>query len=191
MFLGAPECPCLPALPVGINASQLAAYDASLNAASYGLGCATHDAGRAACSSPALRPECATQVPTPPGCDADIPPWCESEWCYVDASACSALSQHSTAYEDEGLYYSYAACGFSDAYSSSQVGNLLKNKVLRVLFFHNVAGWNGAFHPRGINNERSGDYYGTYMYGFALLMLIHGHVPLLMLMHGHEHGQGH
>ena len=73
------------------------------------------------------------------------------------------MSQHSTAYEDEGLYYSYAACGFSDAYSSSQVGNLLKNKVLRVLFFHNVAGWNGAFHPRGINNERSGDYYGTYV----------------------------
>ena len=70
---------------------------------------------------------------------AGQPAWCESKWCYVNATTCerphrlSALDWQSYPVPPTGLTYSYETCGNVDTYfQDTYLYNALRGKHLRV-----------------------------------------------------------
>jgi hypothetical protein len=52
-----------------------------------------------------------------PFCDGKFPPsWCFESWCFVDPGNCDKTSVRSKYFRDEEIYYSYGACGSSNAW---------------------------------------------------------------------------
>jgi len=109
------DCPCLTGTPVfgleafvgqGVCSSAQIKYGAfgtttyECYPLMYGSDCKTHDIE--------LESICADEVGE---LNALAPPWCSSQWCYVDINNCDAAfnPQLSSVYPD--VYYSYEACG--------------------------------------------------------------------------------
>ena len=157
---GSARCPCgtSSTLPP-INAGELAAYDPSLNSATYGIGCAQHDASRQACAPSPPTGLCdGTVQPQPASCTSDDAlAWCADSWCYVDPADCDVVNQHSVAMPSSTRYYSYATCGSIDSYSSLMS---LQGKVLRVGVQANTGSWHGAYHPTNVAHSRDDQWNG-------------------------------
>ena len=155
---GSSRCPCgsIATLPPTV-ATELAAYDATLNASIYGIGCAAHDAPRPACTSPATPGGvCNGRVlPMPAECagvaDENLA-FCPKAWCYVDPLNCDLTAHHSLATPSAGRYFSYSTCGAVDTLSSAR--RMLKGKVLRAGVQANTGSWHGSYHPSMVAHTR-------------------------------------
>ena len=66
-------------------------------------------------------------------------------------------------FPSQSLYFSYAACGDPDSYTSGGLATALNGKLLRVQYLHNSAGWMGSFHESSLNAARDGKYSGPYV----------------------------
>jgi len=132
---------------------------------SYGIGCGPHDINTKDCKQPDDIPEdCQSIFPLPSKCKKEIPSWCSISWCYIaNETDCSVPFSKSGYYEDR--FYSYAACGERNLYSSNPLEDSLQDTVLKVAYRVNSGGWLGSYHPDGNKNQvpmkRDDQWYGV------------------------------
>ena len=167
---GYEECQCAnssSAFP-SVDSNELAAWDATLDMSTYGVGCAAHDVGNSRCSATAPA-WCAGIVPIPPDCRREVwhPEWCEKQWCWVDNSQpCRLANEHSLVFASSPRYYSYAACGDLDLYFRTDPAVRLTGRVLRVGVQSNSGGWQGSYHPSQKAHARTDEWTGP-LWDFA------------------------
>lgn len=120
---------------------------------SYGFGCAPHDVNTSVCKElDDISEECRSIFPVPSRCKNEIPTWCSYSWCYIaDETECDVPYSESIYFED--TYFSYAACGERDNFSSNPLENALKGTVLNAAYRVNSGGWLGSYHPEGYKNQ--------------------------------------
>eukprot|EP00937_MAST-01D_sp_MAST-1D-sp2_P004498 g4498.t1 len=116
------DCPCIDPW------EQVASPRPRCRPNRYGL-CVPLDYGSAACKKHdvGLGRECRSVVP---------PAWCDSEWCYVNASACTR--PHAISDYFPNLTYSYHTCGYLNTYIANEHTGKLRTftaaRPLRVAF---------------------------------------------------------
>jgi hypothetical protein len=181
--VGSPVCPCLQNVtrltPPNATDARFAAFAAAATDVSYGVGCHVHDRHIPACEpkiplspfkmyaadSLSSSPFCQDVVPRPSWCDAaePTPPWCGHAWCYVDPLQCQVANAHSLIFAESVRYYSYASCGYPDAFTSEVVRSGLRGSILRVYYHHDSGGYIGAYHPGREDNIRDDQWHGPYV----------------------------
>ena len=175
------ECPC--ATPLELLSAPLnstAAARAGINASTYGIGCAPHDAERTICQR-SLPPGCDRLFPKPANCTLGAS-WCASSWCFI-GKQCSLLYDQPSLLHDDAIAdaagpltfgamraYSYATCGSENTPSAGpHVAEQLRGKVLRVAFRENSGGWMGSYRSSAVNADGTvfGGWYGPAASFFA------------------------
>jgi hypothetical protein len=152
---GPPRCTCRTTALSGVDWSKAAG---DLNPATYGVGCAKHDAALGDCQPQPLPAKCDGTFPAPAQCVSEIKDWCSREWCYVeDPNECELAQSHSVYFVGMNVYYSYAACGEIDTFTIE--AEPLRGKVLQVGLLNNSGGWHGSYNPNG-HHSRDDLWYG-------------------------------
>eukprot|EP00971_Amphidinium_carterae_P196616 3901958-Amphidinium_carterae.1 len=72
---------------------------------------------------------------TEPCLGIDVPPWCTSQWCYVDPDTCERPHVASTLWNlSEPVAFSYETCGSLDHYTSVDHVATLQRRSLRITY---------------------------------------------------------
>jgi len=140
---GSAKCPC-----VGLdNVKGAVTADCSgtkiVYPAEFGASCGAWEQDR--------HPDCELGTDRNFTRDGEVPAWCDQPWCYVDPCKCEipdvpVVSQclADSTWQDHPVYYSYATCGGTDAWTASKHGEAcVMQKTEAECTKREKCGWDG------------------------------------------------